>query len=144
MRVPLIRQNGEFPNPRIVFFYFVFSPFDLTISLHAIPCSEQFDISVFTILLVTPFEVKGPERVTVQSTNSDITQTGMLTLSGESVKVCVMHTSHKAILNLPGGQIQLGSAGACRGKKTQANVSSLCTPWVRSVIHYNILYVLWV
>ena len=142
MRVPLIRQNGEFPNPRIVFFYFVFSPFDLTISLHAIPCSEQFDISVFTILLVTPFEVKGPERVTVQSTNSDIIQTGMLTLSGESAKVCVTHT--RGYLKLAGWPNTAWFRRGMPGEKTQANVSSLCTPWVRSVIHYNILYVLWV
>ena len=43
---------------------------------------------------VTPFEVKGPERgnCSFQLTNSGITQTGMLTLSGESAKVCVTRT----------------------------------------------------
>ena len=41
---------------------------------------------------VTPFEDKGPERGNCQLTNSDITQTGMLTLSGESAKECVTRT----------------------------------------------------
>ena len=82
-------------------------------------------------------ELKG---VTVQLTNSDITQTDMLTLSGESAKECVTRTRGYLILTGWPNTAWI-RAGACR-EKEHAKFSSLCTPWIRPVIHYNtLLYV---
>ena len=86
---------------------------------------------------------KGLKGVTVQLTNSDITQTDMLTLSGESAKECVTRT-----------RVTRLSSKTCRvakysldpqghtGEKRQTFLACV-HPELDPVIHYNtLLYII--
>ena len=82
---------------------------------------------------VTPFEVN---RLTVQSTNSDITQT--LNRHAHCVRLkCKRMCDRTWASNnyeLPGGQIQHGSA---RGMPEIFFLDYVLVAWIRHVIRYN-------